>query len=79
MESLLDPELFSIPPASFEIDDTQALEWQLVENTQRADIHPYEEALGFQRLLDLPGYDVATIGAALVLNGSSMLVGGSRL
>jgi ParB family chromosome partitioning protein len=54
-------ELFSIPARIVEIDDTQALEWQLVENAQRADIHPYEEAQGFQRLLDLPGYDVATL------------------
>ena len=25
------------------------------------DVHPYEEAQGFQRLLDMPGYDVATL------------------
>jgi ParB family transcriptional regulator, chromosome partitioning protein len=56
-------ELFSIPARIVEIDDAQALEWQLVENAQRADIHPYEEAQGFQRLLDLPGYDVATLVA----------------
>jgi len=24
-------------------------------------VHPYEEAQGFQRLLDMPGYDVATL------------------
>jgi hypothetical protein len=24
-------------------------------------VHPYEEARGYQRLLDLPGYDVATL------------------
>ena len=39
----------------------QALEWQLVENSQRVDVHPYEEAQGFQRLLDMPGYDVAAL------------------
>jgi len=27
------------------------------------DVHPYEEAQGFQRLLDLPGYDVTAIAA----------------
>jgi ParB family chromosome partitioning protein len=37
------------------------LEWQLVENSQRLDVHPYEEAQGFQRLLDMPGYDVAAL------------------
>src|ERR1700689_3335424 len=25
------------------------------------DVHPYEEAQGFQRLLDIPGYDVAAL------------------
>ena len=54
-------ELFSIPARIVEIDDAQALEWQLVENSQRVDVHPYEEAQGFQRLLDIPGYDVATL------------------
>jgi ParB family chromosome partitioning protein len=54
-------ELFSIPARIVEIDDAQALEWQLVENSQRVDVHPYEEAQGFQCLLDLPGYDVATL------------------
>jgi ParB family chromosome partitioning protein len=44
-----------------DIDDAQALEWQLVENSQRVDVHPYEEAQGFQRLLDIPGYDVAAL------------------
>jgi ParB family transcriptional regulator, chromosome partitioning protein len=27
----------------------------------RVDVHPYEEAEGFRRLLDIPGYDVATL------------------
>ena len=54
-------ELFSVPARIVEIDDAKALEWQLVENSQRVDVHPYEEAQGFQRLLDLPGYDVAAI------------------
>jgi ParB family chromosome partitioning protein len=35
--------------------------WQLVENSQRLDVHPYEEAQGFQRLLDMPGYDVTAL------------------
>ncbi len=54
-------ELFSIPARIVEIDDAQALEWQLVENSQRVDVHPYEEAQGFKRLLDLPGYDVSAL------------------
>ena len=54
-------ELFSIPVRIKELTDAQAMEWQLVENSQRVDVHPYEEAQGFQRLLDLPGYDVAAL------------------
>ena len=54
-------ELFSLPARIVTINDAQALEWQLVENSQRVDVHPYEEAQGFQRLLDMPGYDVATL------------------
>ncbi len=50
-----------IPVRVVQLSDEQALEWQLIENSQRVDVHPYEEAQGFQRLLDLPGYDVATL------------------
>lgn len=56
-------ELFSLPARIVELNDAQAMEWQLVENSQRVDVHPYEEAQGFQRLLDLPGYDVTAIAA----------------
>ena len=54
-------ELFSLPARVVELTDGQSLEWALVENSQRVDVHPYEEAQGFQRLLDLPGYDVAAL------------------
>lgn len=52
---------FSVPAHIKELNDAEVLEWQLVENSQRVDVHPYEEAQGFQRLLDVPGYDVAAI------------------
>jgi ParB family transcriptional regulator, chromosome partitioning protein len=54
-------ELSAIPARIVEIDDAQAVEWALVENAMRVDVHPYEEAEGFQRLLGVPGYDVATL------------------
>jgi ParB family transcriptional regulator, chromosome partitioning protein len=54
-------EVFSLPVRIVELNDAQAMEWQLVENSQRVDVHPYEEAQGFQRLLDLPGYDVTAL------------------
>ena len=54
-------ELFSVPARVVEITDAETVLWQLVENSQRVDVHPYEEAQGFERLLDMPGYDVATL------------------
>ena len=54
-------EQFSLPARIKELTDAQAMEWQLVENSQRVDVHPYQEAQGFQRLLDLPEYDVAAL------------------
>jgi ParB/RepB/Spo0J family partition protein len=39
-------ELFAIPARIVDIDDAQAQEWQLVENSMRIDVHPYEEAAG---------------------------------
>jgi ParB family transcriptional regulator, chromosome partitioning protein len=54
-------EVFSLPARIVQLDNAQAMEWQLVENSQRVDVHPYEEAQGFQRLLDLPGYDVTAL------------------
>ena len=54
-------ELFSLPARIVDISDSETILWQLVENSQRMDVHPYEEAQGFQRLLDMPGYDVATL------------------
>lgn len=53
--------LIKIPARVVALTDEQALEWQLIENSQREDVHPYEEAQGYNRLLDLPGYDVPTV------------------
>ena len=54
-------DVFSLPARIVDIDDAQALVWTLLENAQRVDVHPYEEAQGFERLLDMPGYDVAAL------------------
>ena len=35
--------------------DDEALEIQIIENIQRADVHPFEEAQGFRALLDREG------------------------
>jgi ParB family chromosome partitioning protein len=46
-------EVFSLPARIVELDDAQAMEWQLVENSQRVDVHPYEEAQGLRFILHL--------------------------
>ena len=46
-------ELFSLPARIVELTDAQAMEWQLVENSQRVDVHPYEEAQGLRFILHL--------------------------
>jgi ParB family chromosome partitioning protein len=44
--------LNSIPAIIRDIEDQAALELALIENVQRQDLTPVEEALGYQRLLD---------------------------
>jgi ParB family transcriptional regulator, chromosome partitioning protein len=44
--------LHEVPIISFEADDRQALELAIVENVQRADLDPLEEAAGYERLGD---------------------------
>ena len=56
-------ELAEVPTRVLELSDEQTLEVQIIENSQREDVHPYEEASGYQRLLDLPGYDVAALAS----------------
>jgi ParB family transcriptional regulator, chromosome partitioning protein len=44
--------LHEVPIISLEADDRQALELAIIENVQRADLDPLEEAAGYQRLGD---------------------------
>ncbi len=45
-------ELHSIPVIIREMSDTEALEIALIENIQRHDLSPIEEAMGYRRLMD---------------------------
>lgn len=53
--------LKEVPVIVRELSDEEALEVQLVENLQRADIHPLEEAEGFQRLMRDHAYSAEKI------------------
>jgi ParB/RepB/Spo0J family partition protein len=55
--------LEEIPAIARPLSDEEALELQLVENVQRLDLHPLDEANGYWQLSRLPGYDVAKIAA----------------
>src|SRR5579872_5003798 len=37
----------SLPVRVLDLDDAQALEFQVIENLQREDVHPLDEALGY--------------------------------
>lgn len=54
-------KLETVPVRILELDDTKALEFQVIENLQRADVHPLDEALGYKHLLETAKYDVAAL------------------
>jgi ParB family chromosome partitioning protein len=58
-------ELTTVPVRVVELTNAAAIEAQVVENLQREDIHPLEEAFGFRSLLNLndPNYTVASLAA----------------
>jgi len=44
--------LHEVPVVILDIDDVKSLEFAIVENVQRQDLNPIEEARGYQRLVD---------------------------
>lgn len=51
----------SIPAVIRVLDDKQVLEIMVIENAQRADVHPLEEADAFHSLIEKHGHTVETI------------------
>ena len=49
--------LHEVPIVEVEADDLKSLEFAIVENVQRDDLNPIEEANGYKRLIDEFGYD----------------------
>jgi len=54
--------LTEIPVLVRDVDDRTALELAIIENVQRADLNPVEEALGYQQLIDEHNYTQADLG-----------------
>ncbi|EFL89695.1 ParB/RepB/Spo0J family partition protein [Ahrensia sp. R2A130] len=48
--------LHSVPIVVRDVDDRQALELAIIENVQRADLNPVEEAQGYEQLMDDHSY-----------------------
>ena len=46
-----------VPVVEVEADDLRSLEFAIVENVQRSDLNPIEEAHGYKKLIDEFGYD----------------------
>jgi ParB family chromosome partitioning protein len=49
--------LHNVPIVITEADDLKSLEFAIVENVQRHDLNPLEEAQGYKRLIDVFSYD----------------------
>jgi ParB family transcriptional regulator, chromosome partitioning protein len=70
--------MHEVPIVSFDADDRQALELAIIENVQRSDLDPLEEAAGYQRLGDEFGYTQADL-AKIIGKSRSHLSNSLRL
>ncbi len=57
--------LTSVPIIIKDVDDRVALEIAIVENVQRSDLNPVEEAMGYQQLIDEHGYTQNDLGQVI--------------
>lgn len=57
--------LTEIPIIIRDVNDRTALELAIIENVQRADLNPVEEALGYQQLIDEHQYTQADLGQVI--------------
>ena len=49
--------MHEVPVVEIEADNLKSLEFAIVENVQRSDLNPIEEAMGYQRLIEEFNYD----------------------
>ncbi|MCF6109743.1 ParB/RepB/Spo0J family partition protein [Mesorhizobium muleiense] len=57
--------LSDIPIIVRDVNDRTALELAIIENVQRTDLNPVEEAMGYQQLIDDHGYTQADLGQVI--------------
>ncbi|MEY8097556.1 ParB/RepB/Spo0J family partition protein [Falsihalocynthiibacter sp. S25ZX9] len=58
-------QLHKVPAIIRELDDTEVLEVAIIENIQRADLNPVEEAIGYRQLMDRFGHTQEKVASAL--------------
>ncbi|SMX47087.1 ParB/RepB/Spo0J family partition protein [Actibacterium lipolyticum] len=58
-------QLHEVPVIIRELDDTEVLEVAIIENIQRADLNPVEEAQGYRQLMDRFGHTQEKLAEAL--------------
>ncbi len=58
-------QLHEVPAVIRDYSDTEALEIAIIENIQRADLNPLEEAAGYRDLMERFGHTQEQLGAAL--------------
>ena len=58
-------EVHELPAVVRELDDSEVLELAIIENVQRADLNPVEEALGYRQLMDRFGHTQEKLAEAL--------------
>lgn len=58
-------QLHEVPVVIRELSDEEVLEVAIIENVQRVDLNPVEEALGYRQLMDRFGHGQETIAEAL--------------
>lgn len=56
-------KLKTIPASIRDLDDDQVFEIQIIENLERKDVHPLDEAIAFKRMLDSGKYSMEDIAA----------------
>jgi ParB family chromosome partitioning protein len=58
-------QVHKVPVIIRELDDTEVLEVAIIENIQRADLNPVEEAIGYRQLMDRFGHTQEKVASAL--------------
>jgi len=71
--------LKEIPAVVLKLTDKEAVEIQVIENLQRADLHPMEEAEGYEALMTKHGYAGADAIAAKIGKSRSYVYGRLKL